>query len=459
MLSKLNCYNHNNVLFKKKNICALQRLHEKWVFIPTDKAANNITVVCRKYYMTILDKEIIESGNFIEVYNNSDNIIDNQVKFLNKFIVNTNSKIPFLYWTAKLHKVPISHRFITSGRGCSIQPLSINIGYCLKAILKIICNNSKYFLKKHGINKCFVVDNRDPVTAFMKVSNQINNVHTVSTFDFKTLYTSIPHNKLKRMISNVVQSAFSTRSNKNYISVSGNKAYLANDKSKSGFSVSVNELLECLNFIIDQSFIIYKGKPYRQLVGIPMGTNCAPYLANLFLYAYEEAFVSKMVGENIVVAQELVSVFRYQDDCIVFNDNGTFHSKCREIYPVEMQLDKTNNGNSCTFLDLTINIENGKFTYKCYDKRLNFNFEVINYPELQSNIPRNPSYGVFTSQLIRFCDVNDKFDNFVSDIKNLVSKLVKQNFDIEILKSKFRKFCGKELKRWSKFGSDIYNII
>ena len=408
--------------------------------------------------MTILDHEIYASGNFIEDNNDTDNILNNQTNFLNRFNLETIKKMPFLFWTAKLHKTPIAHRFITSGRGCATQPLSINISYCLKTVLDIIRSNSKFHRKKSGFNHCFVIDNRDLVIAFMKRCNQSNNVQSVSTFDFKTLYTSIPHGKLKRMIISVIKTAFASRKKK-YISVRGKKATLCESK-KSGFSLSINQLIVCVNFIIDQSFIHYKGKVYRQMVGIPMGTNCAPYLANLFLYAYEKTCIEKTVHEgNLNIASNLIHVYRYQDDCLVFNDQDTFLNKWREIYPNEMLLDKTNIGNSCTFLDLNISIEDGKFTYKSYDKRLDYNFDIINYPDLKSNVPHNPSYGIFNSQLIRFCEINGELANFTSDIISLVRKLIKQNFDLVVLKAKFRKFYTTNIFRWSKFGTDIIKLL
>ena len=260
------------------------------------------------------------------------------------------------------------------------------------------------------------------------------------------------------MLAYIVKTAFASRK-KNHISVKGKIATLCSNKN-SGFSLSTNQLLECINFIIDQSFIMYKGKVYRQRVGIPMGTNCAPYLANLFLYAYEETYIHNQIHEgNIHIATNLNHVYRYQDDCIVFNDNDTFLNKWREIYPVEMQLDKTNIGNSCTFLDLSISIQDGKFEYKSYDKRLAFDFEIINYPDLNSNVPVNPSYGIFNSQLVRFCDVNGKLVNFTSDIISLVRKLIKQNFDLIVLKAKFNKFYTTNFFRWSKFGTDINKLL
>ena len=124
-----------------------------------------------------------------------------------------------------------------------------------------------------------------------------------------------------------------------------------------------------------------------------------------------------------------------------------------------MQLDKTNIGNSCTFLDLSISIQDGKFTYKSYDKRLAFNLELINYPDLNSNVPINPSYGVFNSQLIRFSDVNGEIVNFTSNIISLVRKLIKQNFDLVVLKAKFHTFYSTNLFRWSTFGTDINKLL
>ena len=191
-----------------------------------------------------------------------------------------------------------------------------------------------------------------------------------------------------------------------------------------------------------------------------MGTNCAPYLANLFLHAYEIGFIDKMIANNNKhIAVKLIEVYRYQDDCIVFNDDNTFLDKWKEIYPAEMELAKTNTGDACCFLDLNISIIGSKFIYKSYDKRRDYNFEIINYPDIFSNVPRNPSYGVFNSQVIRFCDVNSDVTTFTSDIKSLVHKLIKQNFDYSVIKGRFRKFYTTNLCRWSKFGTDISNIL
>ena len=408
--------------------------------------------------MDVLDKEMYSSGNFVKCNQTPNNILDNQAKLLGKYNLNTDKKMPFLYWTAKLHKTPYSHRFITSGRGCTMQPLSIQVGYCLKALLKIIRSNNKYQRKQTNINKCFIVDNRTPVTNFIKSCNQNNTIHSISTFDFKTLYTSIPHDKLKTALATLIRSTFRSRK-KEFITVKGRIATLC-DSRNSGFTLSIQQLINSINHIIDQNFIIYKGEVFRQCIGIPMGTNCAPDLANLFLHHYEQNYIDQLIRtDNTQFAQALANMFRYQDDMIVFNDDNYFEQHWRDIYPEEMVLEKTSTDNHCTFLDLATHIQHNQMTYKSYDKRNDFNFDIINYPDLNSNVPRNPSYGVFTSQLVRFCDINYERDDFLSDLRTLIQKLVKQNFEPTVLKAKFKKFYGDNLMRWSKYGSDILDAL
>ena len=107
------------------------------------------------------------------------------------------------------------------------------------------------------------------------------------------------------------------------------------------------------------------------------------------------------------------------------NYDGLFEEIISEIYPPEMVVSKTNiSARKTNFLDLTISIYRGKFYVMLYDKRNDYSFEVINYPFLDGNIPKNQSYGVFISQLVRFARINSNFNKFISDCKNLVSKLI-----------------------------------
>ena len=79
------------------------------------------------------------------------------------------------------------------------------------------------------------------------------------------------------------------------------------------------------------------------------------------------------------------------------------------------------------FLDLGLSITNGIVTAKIYDKQEDFNFEIIvNFPFLDGDVPRSPSYSVFISHLIRFARVSSNVVDLNNINKFLTSKLLKQ---------------------------------
>ena len=86
---------------------------------------------------------------------------------------------------------------------------------------------------------------------------------------------------------------------------------------------------------------------------------------------------------------------------------GYLESCINNIYPSEMIVNKTNvSVQKTNFLDMTISIYRGKLYIKLYDKRNDYDFDVISFPYLDSNIPKGQSYGIFISQLIRYARIN-----------------------------------------------------
>ena len=113
---------------------------------------------------------------------------------------------------------------------------------------------------------------------------------------------------------------------------------------------------------------------------------------------------------------------------------------------------KTNIVRKTHFLDLTISIYRGKFYIILYDKRNDYSFEVINYPFLDENIPKNQPYGVFISQLVRFARINSSFHRFISACRNIIYKLIRQSFNPAASRRKFETFIDKYFDLWGKFG-------
>ena len=108
------------------------------------------------------------------------------------------------------------------------------------------------------------------------------------------------------------------------------------------------------------------------------------------------------------------STSRYLDDLLNI-DNPYFVQMVDPIYPTELQINKANSSDTkAPFLDLNLSITNGIVSSKIYDKWNYFNFEIVNFPFLDGDVPRSPSFRVYISQLIRFarmCSYVDDFNN------------------------------------------------
>ena len=166
----------------------------------------------------------------------------------------------------------------------------------------------------------------------------------MSTYDFSTLYTTLPHNLIKEKLINLIEWTFK-REGSPYIACNERQAFFTSEDTKRYKLWSCHNVCEALIYLLDNIYIRSGTKLYRQIVGIPMGTNCAPLVADLFLFCYE----------------------------------------------------------------------------RDYDKRDDFDFDIVNFPFLDGDVPRSTSYGVYISQLIRFARVSSHLVDFNARNKSLTS--------------------------------------
>ena len=107
-------------------------------------------------------------------------------------------------------------------------------------------------------------------------------------------------------------------------------------------------------------------------------------------------------------------------------DHPYFEQMVSQIYPTELQLNKANSSDTeAPLLDLNLSITNGIVSSKIYDKRDDFNFEIVNFPFHDGDVLRSPSCGVYISQLIRFARVYSNVDDFNSRNLFLTAKFLK----------------------------------
>ena len=98
---------------------------------------------------------------------------------------------------------------------------------------------------------------------------------------------------------------------------------------------------------------------------------------------------------------------------------------------------------SSSCLDCYLYIDNGKLTTRLYDKRDDFNFPIVNFPSLSSNIPSAPAYGVYVSQLIRYARACSNYQDFMERGKGLTARLLSQGYQKTKLVATLKKIYGR----------------
>ena len=118
-------------------------------------------------------------------------------------------------------------------------------------------------------------------------------------------------------------------------------------------------MCDALRYLLDNIVIRVGSKVYRQIVGIPMSTNCALLVKDLFFLCYEEDFMLSLSDNNQAhVIETFSSTSRYLDDMLNIN-SPYFEQTVGQIYPSELQLNKANSFETeAPFLDLDLSIRN-----------------------------------------------------------------------------------------------------
>ena len=172
-----------------------------------------------------------------------------------------------------------------------------------------------------------------------------------------------------------------------------------------------------------------------------MGTTCALLVADLFMFCYERDFMMSFSDDKQAdIVDAFNTTYRYLDG-ILNIDNVYFDNMVSQVYHSELHLNKANASDTETaFLDLHFSISNHIVLTKMYDKRDDFDFEIVNFPFLDGDVPRSTSYGVYISQLIHFARTSSHVSDFNTRNKLLTQKLLQQGYRYHKIRKTFSKF-------------------
>ena len=172
--------------------------------------------------------------------------------------------------------------------------------------------------------------------------------------------------------------------NKKYIKINKFCARWSNKREKNSDVTFVESeiLIKMINWLIDNTYVIVGDKVFRQVIGIPMGTDCAPFLANLFLFSYEFKWMNQVLKDRkFYILEKFKHCCRYIDDLFAINNDKTLLRLKHKIYPPELDITTDDkNDQNVHYLDLDILIKNDMFLIVFTIKEINLIFPSEIFP-------------------------------------------------------------------------------
>ena len=459
--AKCRRYQQTGEILQKPAIkAALEELHRKYVICMVDKASNNFAIMCKKFYFMNQGKELgLDSGRFgNETYLGIDESEDQlclrlKDEISRKFdilVPDDYLKLPVLYWIPKFHKNPIKFRFIAGSKNKVLTLLEVEIQKILNLLESHFKNYCEVIRQNSGYKYYFSINNTRQALDMLE---NVENPSSFDSFDFSNLYTNFKHEDLIDKFRILLDLLFKNAERKNKgDSIRTEK----HDKGRARWC-TINEgnlakyrgqkfwtkykILEAIEFLIKNAHIKFGKLIFRQICGIPMGMIPAPGLAKLGLGIDEFNYCSKMVRDGrIDVLKRLINMIRYIDDIGVANFSN-FADIAKDIYPASLTLNKSNESGTMNsaFLDLKVSVIHDQFRVQVYNKTDDYNFRVIVFPYLESNILTDICYSVFFGEILRYLRICTRLEDFENRARMLVSLLTQRGYKRSELSKQFIK--------------------
>ena len=459
----------DSVLEKYEIKSCLKDLQNRFIICNIDKASNNYAFICKKFFVKTLTEELGINPVTLECHGNEtywpvveseDAVIEKHcTEQWEKFRIHVSEKdkkLPRIFWNPKFHKDPYKARFISGATHCSVKHLSKLVNKGLQELLKNFKNYCKGIYRKTGINCDWGIKN---TTQFLESLHSHQGVCNAQVHDFSTLYTKLDLNDVKKAMKGMIDLIFD-RDYKKYINISifKKKQFFSGQKYRNYHTFNKSTFLQAIEYILDNSFVVFGNYVLRQKWGIPMGGNSSSEIADCTLGWFEFTFMISLMdrkdGCKIRLAKILSNNKRYVDDLISLNYLN-FGNLYKDIYPNGLLMERSGNDNKIVnYLDLRMELDGkGGYTTKVYNKLDDFNFPVIQYTFSSGNMPHEIGHNVFFGEILRFSQLCSDKTDFIKLTKKLYEILTERGYQKQALIKKFRKAYGRNNVIASKYNT------
>lgn len=432
----------NNNLPHQPNKIDLNNIKSHFVITTVDKATQNFSFTCKAFYLNHIYNILNSDTKTYErcLQTPYDTICNLRKIMLEAFNLKTphDLELPYIQITPKFHKTPTDFRTIIASKYAITKPISVLLSNTLKLIQYDIKCYCEVIQHNTGINTYWIIDNRDPILNALHSLSSDRNAKSIQTYDFGQMYTNLEHTDILIAIQHVLSIVF--RKTK-HIWVN---QYTASHSKLRGkcHQLDKHTVLQMVEFIVNNSHFQFGNSVYRQIVGIPMGTSCAPYLANLTLFSLEFKYMTKLLSQGkYSTCRNLNYVFRYIDDISILNDYKTFEKVFKHIYPNTLTLKKVNNiDSSADVLDINVRIVEHAFITTIYDKRRDFPFDCNTLPPFDTELSMSCRRNVVFNEITRIFSICSNHENFSFQYDILKDILWKRGYHKSFTDKQLAKF-------------------
>ena len=386
---------------------------------------------------------------------------------------------------AKFHKNPVGWRYIACSSTYTLRPLSIWLSRAFAVLVPVANEMWNTQLREANVFAAAAAQQTFPLCGSWIISDsqqvpqmirRLNNCVPrdrrqgvrLQTFDFAKMYTNIRLDVLKARLAALIRQLFAfarADSDANrFLRVSKSRSTEAkwvrassNDTRNAKYFDAVR-LSRWFSFLVDNIFFQFSSDlVLRQSIGIPMGTNCAVFVANLFCFSYEFAFLRQLVQRH---QWDLLRRFRFTkrfvDDLLACNNplffryaytSFTDENGIHGIYPPFLRLScEQDSTGGVSFLDTEVRFDGAHWYTTLYDKREHpplSQVSLVRYPHPTCFLSDRSKLGIVTSRLFCFSRICMRKKDFIARARLFLSEFVERGYS----RASIRRYVQRFLKR------------
>ncbi|KAJ9468998.1 putative ubiquitin carboxyl-terminal hydrolase 16 [Diplonema papillatum] len=478
----------------------LLELQEHLVILPVDKSSHDFGFVCKRFYNQDLHAKVNHSTNYSPSEETPQQVIARHKAYLGREGLHSSNVLPYLYGTLKLHKEVTSMRYIAgvSRKNCvdsdseaadagrdarpkttfsSTTDAQLDLTGLLKAIMSILRREDDIRFNATGYRYFWITESSDDTAFFLKTHADELAQLDAGTFDFTTMYDQLELEELLNAVADTINEAFAAEAAR--LNVDAGRLVLVRPKSQHGptrkkrcFAFKVNtevrsheaaysaqELKTLLSFCLVNTYVLVNRVLMRQTLGIPMGANASPDIANLFCYAKERKYMMRLLEDGDTQRAALLSLTRrFIDDLLCFGTKPPPES----VYNMRYKQTNAKVGDA-TFLGIRIRHEVSEMSGRRYmrlsvlDKAKAYRYQPLAYTSVLSTAPSNFGSSILIGALVRNGRIANNLHDFKTEMNNTVLKLMRRGYRKSVLKSGFRKWLLDTYPE-AKFGDHCEKI-